>query len=69
MGFSCFLCAKLSPGARDSGNKGSDSEVSDFTGAGQVHNEEELEQIISRCKLLRIIGKARAGVCKCVQLF
>src|SRR5882762_11320507 len=69
MGFSYFFfVAKLSPESDLLRPQGSGSEVSDFISAGQAHNEEKLEEIISACKLLRIYGKWGVGVCKVVQL-
>src|ERR1700704_4709701 len=58
MGFSYFFfVAKLSPESDLLRPQGSGSEVSDFISAGQAHNEEKLEEIISTCKLLRTCGK------------
>jgi hypothetical protein len=69
MGFSYFFfVAKLSPESDLLRPQGSGSEVSDFISAGQAHNEEKLEEIISTCKLLRTCGKSGVGVCKRMQL-
>jgi hypothetical protein len=63
-----FFVTKLSPESYLLRPQGSGSEVSDFTSAGQAHNDQKLEEIIGACKLLRICGKPGVGVCKGVQL-